>query len=751
MIGLAALAAMFLVACGSSNDHPDASHPQDVQDMDWISPDLPGDALIDSPDIEPPPLGEPVDLVPFLRLRASATRPLGLWPREAEDAIATVRDGSRATGWKVPLDEEAVVDLDLLPWPGRPIRVGSVSIAWEGPAPTDVTVELLDACGTEPARTLPWNDPSSPLDLGDTWAGCVQIRISARDGLSLTSLRLESREQLEFPPVAPAVQPLSDPAPHPESGVIEGFYGIPWSWVERERMFATQAMLGLGIYLYAPKDDPLHRALWRQPYPIDDMDRFRALASRARDLGIRMIFGISPFIDYADNDTDYAILRDKIQAFLDAGFSGYAILADDIEFAPGIQVDGALGALHVSITNRLLADVPSDRVMYCPTVYSDERTNDWPGGKAYLETHKDLDPSIRILWTGPRTGNRTLNADDMLAFQAATGRKPLVWDNSWANDGGDGFFGRLMLGPYSGRSDDLMDGVIGVAQNLSIQGSSSRLTLATFAQWLDDPATTPAAQIDRAVAMESSFSFGIDRDEARDEATLRFFMQAFEGDSQDDPPHFKRLENDADVLVSSLRQNTAFTGTPAGVTGLLGTFARMVASQSELYHSGLDPDLVDDLWWPAEKLVWDGRAGLLLLSALGQRLSNRDAQAILGEAQSAMESSASCRFLYSPEVIPSLKKAVESRAPVDAGFQVPAVADPAPVACSALQTLRWRPFSGDYELAIEGLPGATVKDGEILWQPPRGGRYRGVVVAKPVPGGPLGWAHHEFELACSAR
>ncbi len=51
------------------------------------------------------------------------------------------------------------------------------------------------------------------------------------------------------------------------SGVIEGFYGQPWSRAERVELFEWMAAWGLNTYLYAPKDDLHHRALWREPYP----------------------------------------------------------------------------------------------------------------------------------------------------------------------------------------------------------------------------------------------------------------------------------------------------------------------------------------------------------------------------------------------------------------------------------------------------------------------------------------------------
>ena len=48
------------------------------------------------------------------------------------------------------------------------------------------------------------------------------------------------------------------------AGVIEGFYGQPWTGAERIQLFTWMATWGLNTYFYAPKDDLKHRALWRE-------------------------------------------------------------------------------------------------------------------------------------------------------------------------------------------------------------------------------------------------------------------------------------------------------------------------------------------------------------------------------------------------------------------------------------------------------------------------------------------------------
>ena len=66
-------------------------------------------------------------------------------------------------------------------------------------------------------------------------------------------------------------------------GVIEGFYGRPWSQQQRLELLGLMQELELNTYLYCPKDDLKHRALWREPYSNNELCGLRALFKSCRD------------------------------------------------------------------------------------------------------------------------------------------------------------------------------------------------------------------------------------------------------------------------------------------------------------------------------------------------------------------------------------------------------------------------------------------------------------------------------------
>ena len=54
-------------------------------------------------------------------------------------------------------------------------------------------------------------------------------------------------------------------------GVVEGFYGKPWSAAERVRLFERMKEQKMNCYIYAPKDDEKHRAEWRTSYTENEL------------------------------------------------------------------------------------------------------------------------------------------------------------------------------------------------------------------------------------------------------------------------------------------------------------------------------------------------------------------------------------------------------------------------------------------------------------------------------------------------
>jgi hyaluronoglucosaminidase len=260
-------------------------------------------------------------------------------------------------------------------------------------------------------------------------------------------------------------------------GLIEGFYGPPWSWPARHEVAAWAAERGMRDFVYAPKDDPKHRERWRDPYDDEELAAFGAFADEG---ALRLGFAISPGLSIdAGSHEDRAVLGAKVDQVVEAGATTVVLALDDIPFGGGPQGEAHAGLarwLHEHLAGRAaLALVPTEYVGVRPSPYLDALASGVP-------------PEVPIAWTGRAVVNDAIGVADAEQRAAALGgRPPLLWDNVPVNDGPMG--DRLFLGPLQGREAGLVDACAGYLANPMVQPLASRLPLASIAAWLqgEDP------------------------------------------------------------------------------------------------------------------------------------------------------------------------------------------------------------------------------------------------------------------------
>jgi hyaluronoglucosaminidase len=260
-------------------------------------------------------------------------------------------------------------------------------------------------------------------------------------------------------------------------GVIEGFYGPPWTWDARIEVAAWCAARGMRDYVYAPKDDPKHRHDWREPYDGDELAGFERFAV---DGALALGFAISPGLSIdCDDDGDRAALAAKVDQVVAVGARSVVLALDDIPFGGGPQ-----GEAHARLTTWLREHLDDRATLsLIPTEYVGTRST------AHLDALASGVPDdVPIGWTGCAVVNDSITVADAEARAASLGgRPPLLWDNYPVNDAvmGD----RLFVGPIRGREAGLLDACSGYLANPMEHARASTLPLASIAALLrgDDP------------------------------------------------------------------------------------------------------------------------------------------------------------------------------------------------------------------------------------------------------------------------
>lgn len=285
-------------------------------------------------------------------------------------------------------------------------------------------------------------------------------------------------------------------------GVIEGFYGTPWSHEARLDQLDYYGEHKMNIYVYSPKDDAYLREKWRDPYPADQLAQIKDLTGRAVQRHVEFTYALSPGLSVCySSDEDVKALVDKFQTIWDIGVRTFAVPLDDISYTDwNCDADkakwgtggGAAGAAQAYLLNRVnkefIATHPGAQpLQMVPTEYYDVSESAY---KTALS--EQLDPDVLVEWTGVGVVAPTMTVAQADAAREVFGHPILTWDNYPVNDYATD---RLLLGPFNGREKGLPGRLAGITANPMIQPYASKLSLYTVADysWNDaayDPRTS---------------------------------------------------------------------------------------------------------------------------------------------------------------------------------------------------------------------------------------------------------------------
>ncbi len=224
-------------------------------------------------------------------------------------------------------------------------------------------------------------------------------------------------------------------------GVIEGYYGIPWSNEAVISYMEFGQLYKMNTFIFAPKDDPYHNSKWREPYPVEDLEKMEEMIEAGTRTKVRFVYAIHPFmtdgLDKENFDDEIKAITDKFDILYDLGVRQFALLADDAVSET---------ALQVKTTNALTEWVDSKGDVYplifCPQAYSgtpsesyfsefDHGTTIEIGG--VQQDVPAVAEEVEIMYTGSQiVGN--VDDDVNTKFYDASGRYPYFWLNWPVND-----------------------------------------------------------------------------------------------------------------------------------------------------------------------------------------------------------------------------------------------------------------------------------------------------------------------------
>ena len=275
-----------------------------------------------------------------------------------------------------------------------------------------------------------------------------------------------------------------------ERGVIEGFYGNPWSQTDRLRQFDFYGKNKMNIYVYGPKDDPYHRLHWRQPYPEKEAAQLKELVEAAYKNKVKFVWAIHPACDIVWGKEDYNNIVNKLNHMYEIGVRAFAVFFDDV------SGEGARADMQKDVMNYLTEEFVHkhsdvEPLIMCPSEYYKE------GSKGdYLSTLSKMYPEVRIMWTGNSVVDM-IQDHDMQWINDRIKRKAFIWLNYPVNDYCQS---RLLMGKTYGNGLNINDMVGGFCSNPMEYAEASKLRLYSIADYTwNMPSYDSVASWERAI------------------------------------------------------------------------------------------------------------------------------------------------------------------------------------------------------------------------------------------------------------
>lgn len=288
---------------------------------------------------------------------------------------------------------------------------------------------------------------------------------------------IQTLRQLTESPIADSCRlpylTINDYPDLPLRGVVEGFYGTPWSHAVRLSLIDFYGRFKLNSYLYGPKDDPYHSSPnWREPYPEEQARNIHELVEACNRNRVDFVWAIHPGKDIKWNEEDYNNLVHKFELMYDLGVRSFAIFFDDIEG------EGTNPVKQIELLNRLTKEFVQAKgdvapLVVCPTDYSKLWANPTPEGSLSVYG-RTLDPSVAVFWTGDAVCS-DLTRETMEWLDSRIQRPGYFWWNYPVTD-----YVRhiIMQGPVYGLDTTLTaNEVCGLASNPMEHGEASKLAL----------------------------------------------------------------------------------------------------------------------------------------------------------------------------------------------------------------------------------------------------------------------------------
>ena len=243
-----------------------------------------------------------------------------------------------------------------------------------------------------------------------------------------------------------------------DRGVVEGYYGVPYSTAVTEDLLRFMMRYKMNSYMYGAKSDPYHSGYWGKPYPEKLTAEQKSMGCfTAADIKqmcevsvatkVNFIWAIHPGVAFTGND-DAVIDRimEKFEAMHGLGVRQFGVFVDDVGVPydePTLKLNAKrLTDLQNAIDKKwnFSGAVPADTVKplhFVPQLYAYGWTKA-EGRKNFFSALSNTPAKTQIYITGKAVWS-VPNNTDLKIVEEDLGRPVAWWWNYPCNDNADAY------------------------------------------------------------------------------------------------------------------------------------------------------------------------------------------------------------------------------------------------------------------------------------------------------------------------
>lgn len=292
------------------------------------------------------------------------------------------------------------------------------------------------------------------LNLSADKQGTAQVVILGEDTDAAFCALASLEQMLDAGSAGMPCVTLYDYADLKDRGVIEGYYGVPYTAEVTKDLFRFMARYKMNCYMYGAKSDPYHSQRWGEPYPTSitpdqkrigmlTQDMLRDIVGVAHESKVNFIWAIHPGQAFTDAHNTHVLddIMRKFEAMHGLGVRQFGVFVDDV----GVPDDAEalkLGADRLTELQQRIDTrwngaqaVAADTVKplhYVPQLYAFS----WVSrekGKRFFESLRDVPGKVNIYITGRNVWS-VPNSEDLAIVKRWMGREASWWWNYPCND-----------------------------------------------------------------------------------------------------------------------------------------------------------------------------------------------------------------------------------------------------------------------------------------------------------------------------